>query len=37
MASREKRATFKVRDEEGNAGKLRRAVKTGWADTFFHL
>lgn len=37
MASREKRASFKIGDEGGNVGKFRRAITTGWADTFFLL
>lgn len=34
MASREKRASFKIGDEGENVERFRRAVTTGWADTF---
>lgn len=34
MASREKRASFKVGDEGENVGRSRKAITTGWADPF---
>ena len=35
MASREKRASFKVGDEGGDIGTLRRDITIGWEDIFF--
>lgn len=30
-------ASFKTEDEGGNVGRFRRAITTGWADTFYFL